>query len=73
MHLSVTFAYFVAPPLLCAQNCGGNSALHLAALSGHVAVLELLIEAGADLNAENSVRSPSRCPGRPTASTLQPT
>ena len=43
----------------------GSSALHIAAKEGHSRVVEMLLEADADLNVKNDVRIPCyvlRCP-----------
>ena len=41
-----------------APSQGGMTALHYAAMSGHVAAMELLLAHGADPNAKDRVRAP---------------
>jgi hypothetical protein len=48
-----------SPPQVCARNCYGQSALHIAARRGDLAPIELLLAANADANALDEQVGPS--------------
>ena len=50
----IEISQFVLTDTVLAKNHDGNSAIHLAAFYGHIEVIELLVDYGANVNEANS-------------------